>query len=128
MNMKRVLVFEDELSSQEIARRSLNRIGITDIAFAPDGKTGLAIFDRMEPKPDCILCDIFMPEKDGIEIVSDLAERHFKGGLILITGADAQFIKVAKIIAIEKGLHFLGTLEKPLVEAQLANLLALMGE
>jgi CheY-like chemotaxis protein len=121
--MKRVLVFEDELSSQEIARSALGGLGITDIAFATDGDKGLKILDRMEPKPDFILCDIFMPDKDGIETVMELADRNFKGGLIFITGAGLQLSSVAKAIAKQRGLNFLGVLGKPLVSEQLEQML-----
>jgi response regulator of citrate/malate metabolism len=121
--MKRVLVFEDELSSQAIAQRALNILGITDIAFASDGDKGLKILDRMEPKPDFILCDIFMPDKDGIETVMELADRNFKGGLIFITGAGVQLSSVAKTIANQRGLNFLGVLGKPLVCEQLEQML-----
>lgn len=51
---------------------------IIEVAFATDGHAGLKLFDRMEPKPDPILCDIFMPEKDGVEICNSLADQHFK--------------------------------------------------
>jgi CheY-like chemotaxis protein len=121
--MKRVLVFEDEMSSQEIARHALNGLGITDIAFASDGDMGLKILDRMEPKPDFILCDIFMPDKDGIETVTELADRNFTGGLIFITGAGLHLSSVAKTIAKQRGLNFLGVLAKPLVYEQLEQML-----
>jgi CheY-like chemotaxis protein len=121
--MLRVLVFEDELSSQEIARSALSALGITDIAFATDGDKGLKILERMEPKPDFILCDIFMPDKDGIETVMELADRNFKGGLIFITGAGLQLSSVAKAIATQRGLNFLGVLGKPLVCEQLEHIL-----
>jgi response regulator of citrate/malate metabolism len=127
--MKRVLVFEDEMSSQEIARRTLNSMGITEIAFACDGDRGLKILDRMEPKPDFILCDIFMPDKDGIETVTELANRGFKGGLVLITGAGDTLASVAKTIAIQRDLNFLGLLKKPLNAEQLTQVLQpLMGK
>jgi hypothetical protein len=37
-----------------------------------------------------------MPEKDGIEILGALGNHRFTGGLILISGADAQFLQVAQ--------------------------------
>jgi response regulator of citrate/malate metabolism len=119
--MKRVLVFEDELSSQEIARRAFQRVGITDIAFAADGEAGLNILDRMEPKPDLILCDIFMPEKDGIEIVSALVERKFAGGLILISSGDPTMLTIAQLLAKNGKIQLLGALFKPLNEQALAK-------
>lgn len=120
--MKRVLVFEDELISQELARRALNRLGITRIEFASDGSQGLQILDDMPSQPDLIILDIFMPEKDGIEIVNALIERKFAGGLILVTGADAQYLRIAKIIATQNGLQYLGWIGKPLKDEALAPL------
>jgi response regulator of citrate/malate metabolism len=126
--MTRVLVLEDEASSQEITRCALQRAGITDITLAGDGETGLKMLGRMEPQPDLVICDIFMPEKDGIEIVGALVDHRFKGGLILVSGADAQYLHVAQTMAIHGGLHLLGVLQKPLQEHQLANLLKLLAK
>ena len=64
-----------------------------------------------------------MLEKDGIEIVSALAERKFAGGLILISGGDGQFLKIARTIAIKSGLDVLGPLIKPFNEDALAHYL-----
>jgi CheY-like chemotaxis protein len=46
--MTRVLVLEDEASSQEITRCALQCTGITDITLAGDGETGLKMLGRME--------------------------------------------------------------------------------
>lgn len=118
--MLTALVFEDELFSQEIARRALHRSGISNITFATDGATGLKILDGTAPAPKLIICDIFIPGKDGIEIVNALAERKFSGGLILVTGADMQYLLIAKTIAISRGLHLLGCISKPLSDDALA--------
>lgn len=124
--MTRVLVLEDEASSQEIVRRALNRMGIMDVECAADGAMGLRILDRMERKPDLIILDIFMPEKDGIEIVHALAQRKFSGGLVLISGGDSQFPHIAVTMATRTGLHLLGTLQKPFSDEALADALKLV--
>ena len=121
--MMRVLVLDDEISSQEVARRALQRAGISDVAFATDGASGLKILDRMEPKPALIICDIFMPEQDGIEIVHALVKRKFGGGLVLITGVDMDFLEVAKTISLQYGLRYLGSIQKPLRDEDLAAVL-----
>lgn len=126
--MTRVLVFEDEVICQEMTQLALHRLGIPDITLAPDGATGLKIFDYMAPKPNLIICDIFMPEKDGIEIVGALVKRKFTGGLILLTGADAQFLHIAKTIAISNGLNYLGWLGKPFNDEALASALLRLSE
>jgi len=121
----RVLVLEDEWSSQEITRRALQRLGILDVTFAANGAQGIQFLERMKPQPDLILCDIFMPEMDGIEFVTTLTTRNFTGDLIFITGMDPQFVQVAQAIATGAGLRYLGSVLKPLTDAALQALLPL---
>lgn len=109
-----VLVVDDEESSQQIARIALERIGFKDIVVVDDGAIAVRTFDRMARKPDFVVCDIFMPESDGIEFVTALATRHFTGGLVLVTGGDSQYLVIAKRIARFHGLKLLGSLTKPL--------------
>ena len=45
------------------------------------------------------LCEIFMPDMDGIEFAGALAKRDFVGALILITGVNQDMLEVASIIA-----------------------------
>lgn len=118
-----VLVFEDDEFSQEIVQRALHRLGISNITFAAAGAKGLKMLDGMVPPPELVICDIFMPGKDGIEIVNALVERKFVGGLILVSGADMQYLHIAKTIAISHGLHFLGCISKPLRDDELENAL-----
>ena len=124
--MNSVLVFEDDLISQELAKRALQRLGISNIAFAANGSLGLKMLDSMEYQPNLIILDIFMPEKDGIEIVNALVERKFKGGVVLVTGADLQYLHIAKTIAVGNGLQYLGWLSKPLSDEDLSRTLLRM--
>lgn len=120
--MTRVLVFEDESTGLPTLVATLRRLGAGDIASAPDGVAGLAIFDRMKPPPALVVCDIFMPEKDGIEIVNALVERRYSGDLILVSNGDTQLLQIAETIAMGCGLNYLGRLEKPLDEVMVENL------
>ena len=103
--------------------RALTRLGISDIAVATDGKSGLKLFESMVACPDVIVCDIFMPEKDGIEIVNALAERSYRGGVIFASSGDEQFLKIATTMAIKAGLNVLGSLTKPLRDEALQSCL-----
>jgi CheY-like chemotaxis protein len=109
-----VLVIDDEESSQQLARMALERIGFTDIVVVGDGAVAVRVLDGMARAPDFVVCDIFMPESDGIELVTALAERRFGGGLVLVTGGDTQYLVIAKRIARFHGLNLLGSLTKPL--------------
>ena len=113
-----VLVIDDEESSQQVARIALERIGFKDIVVVGDGAVAVRVLDGMVRPPDFVLCDIFMPESDGIEFVTALAMRRFSGGLVLVTGGDTQYLVIAKRIARFHGLKLLASLTKPLrVEA-----------
>jgi CheY-like chemotaxis protein len=113
-----VLVIDDEESSQQLARIALERLGFKDIQVVGDGAVAVRTLDRMARPPDFVVCDIFMPESDGIEFVTALAERRFGGGLVLVTGGDTQYLIIAKRIARFHGLKLLASLTKPLrVEA-----------
>ena len=57
---------------------------------------------------------VFVPEKDGIEFVGELAKRRYTGGVILVSGGDAQMLALARLIAVTSGLNVLGAFAKPL--------------
>jgi CheY-like chemotaxis protein len=109
-----VLVIDDEETSQQIARIVLQEIGFKDIVVVGDGAVAVRTMDAMARPPDFVVCDIFMPESDGIEFVTALAQRRFSGGLVLVTGGDTQYLIIAKRIARFHGLQLLASLNKPL--------------
>jgi CheY-like chemotaxis protein len=125
--MTRILLIEDEETSREIAETALKRIGTMEIVFADDGYHALRLLDRMESPPDVVISDIFMPNKDGLELVNALAEREFVGGLILLTGAHPDMVDIAHTMAINSGLQVLAALRKPVDDQELARALASLG-
>lgn len=121
--MKKILLIEDEETSLELALSALKRLGYTDITCAEDGESGRKLLDSMEPKPDVVISDIFMPNKDGIEIVNELVARKFAGELILVSGGDPRMLPIAKLVAVNGGLNLLAALLKPLNEQALEQVL-----
>jgi CheY-like chemotaxis protein len=125
--MTKILLIEDEETSREIAETALKCIGTMEIVFADDGQHALQLLDIMESPPDVVISDIFMPNKDGIEIVNALAERQFVGGFILLTGANPDMVEIAHTMAVNGGLQVLAALRKPLDVQELARALASLG-
>ncbi|MBV5299048.1 MAG: response regulator [Rhodoferax sp.] len=109
-----VLVVDDDEFSREVLRKKLNFWGVTDIHMAHDGCDGLAVLDVMARAPDFLICDIFMPDMDGVEFVVELAKRQYKGGIVLVSGVSRDMLEVAQTMATMKGLRVLGTFIKPL--------------
>jgi len=67
-----VLVIEDEESTREMLRRTLEKGG-WQVAEAQNGKIGLAKLDGTVPA--LILLDLMMPEMDGFEFMRQLRQR-----------------------------------------------------
>lgn len=81
--MSRILVIDDELPLRRVLRRTLERAGHT-VLDAPDGRKGLALW-RREPF-DVVVTDIFMPEKDGIEVILEMKHAAAKLKIIAMSG------------------------------------------
>ena len=121
--LQTVLVVDDDEFSREILRKKLVFWGVTKIHMAHDGRDAIAILNDLPHPPDFLICDIFMPDMDGIEFIGALAKREFKGSLILITGVNRDMLEVAQDIATLKGLRVLGAFTKPMHNEPLGQLM-----
>ncbi len=119
-----VLVLDDDEFSQMVLRKHLNLLGFTQVQTVSDGLEGVAALDQQTPPPDIIICDIFMPQMDGIEFVAELVKRNFQGQLILMTGMNTDMLLVAQDIARMNGLHVSGVLTKPVTAKSLGLAMA----
>ncbi|MEO6545737.1 MAG: response regulator [Nitrospiraceae bacterium] len=81
--MSRILVIDDEVSLRQVLRIILERAGHT-VFEASNGHEGMAIW-RREPT-DVVVTDIFMPEKDGIEVILEMKNVAAKPKIIAMSG------------------------------------------
>ena len=120
MNMKRILLIEDEMpvaqALAEILRDERYEVDIADNGFA-----GLRLFDS---RPyDLILLDIFMPEKDGIATIMDLQKRAMGLKLIAMSGGGS-VIKNFDYLEYAKALGVLACFQKPVNPKELLRVIA----
>lgn len=66
-----ILVVEDDAELLQLVGRALEAAGHR-VVLAANGEAGLRLF-QAEP-PDLVICDIVMPDRDGIELIP-----HMKG-------------------------------------------------
>lgn len=81
--MKKLLVIEDEASTRDLLKMSLESDGYT-VFMAENGPKGLEIFAR--ELPSVVLTDIKMPGMDGIEVLRRVKEQGPDTEVIVITG------------------------------------------
>ncbi len=120
-----VLVVDDDEFALELMQIQLEKCGFTSIHKASNGRTGLRALGQMVQPPDLLICDIFMPDMDGIEFVGELVKRQFQGALVLVSGGDKGMLSVAQQIAVAHGISVLGAFTKPLSTDTLAQALGL---
>ncbi|MFW5821069.1 MAG: sigma-54-dependent transcriptional regulator [Bacteroidota bacterium] len=104
--MAKILVIDDEKTIRNTLKEILEYEKF-EVDLAASGPEGLELFK--ENKYDIVLCDIKMPEMDGIEVLEKLED----------TGSDAQVIMISghgnidtAVAAIKKGAY--DFIEKPL--------------
>jgi len=79
-----VLVVDDEQLVRDLLVRFLTLRGYKALG-ARDGPEALAM--AAQAPPDLILLDLIMPGMDGVEVLRQLRQRDYRGGVIIITGS-----------------------------------------
>ncbi len=106
--MKSILLIDDKQEHLDLISDLLDPLGHL-IYMANDGIQGLARFN--EVSPELIICDIYMPGKDGIELISDLRRINPNIKIISMSGGQvhnrADMLKTARLLGVNK------TFEKP---------------
>ncbi len=74
----------------------------------------VAFVDNYSGDFDVMVLDLTMPDMDGIELISFLAERNCRSTLILISGFDEGLLAIAERLAQERGLNVAGAIHKPI--------------
>lgn len=110
----KVLLVEDNPSLSYILTEYLRSLGVMNLTPAMDGMEALKKLDEAPQGFDIIISDLRMPRMDGMELVRHLGDRHFHGGLILLTGEGAQRKDDFLNSALRCGLKVLAALEKPI--------------
>ena len=118
-----ILVVDDEELVLNRAVRILNTLGFDNVQKASDGSFALGLLEASETPVDLILCDLNMPEIDGIEFMRLATQNNFRGSLILLSGEDRRLLETAMNLARAHKINVLGAIQKPLDPVALESLL-----
>jgi CheY-like chemotaxis protein len=108
-----VLVVDDDDFALESMLLALAPLKLASIATAADGLAALRHIKSSPQPPDFLICDVYMPNMDGLEFLDQLAQMQFKGGVILVSGLNIEMLDMARQIAMGSGLQLLGAVAKP---------------
>lgn len=119
----RVLLLDDDVFMLDVLSDMLEHLGEFDIRC--ESHSELALASLREHQPDLLICDLSMPDVDGIEFLRMAAESGFQGGVVLLSGLHSAVRLAAERLAVANGLHILGTFRKPLESAELLQMVSL---
>lgn len=117
--MSRVLVVDDDDFARAVFVEMLASLGVTDVSTTRNGVEALRTLREL-PVPDLIICDVYMPDRDGVELMEDLAARQYPGGVMLVSGMDLGMLELARTLATRRGLKVRAACRKPVTREQLA--------
>lgn len=110
---------DDESELRDVIVRVLTEAGHT-VASAEDGRQATKL---VAAQPfDLVLTDVIMPERDGMQVITDLRRKHPAVRVIAMSGGGHlprdQYLKIAK------GLGAHAVLEKPFSVQELLEVVA----
>ena len=124
----KVLIIDDQSHVRSWVRKVLNNSGITQMSEAENGSEALAAVTQPGAWFDLILCDLRMPERDGIETIRAFAALGLESAIAIMSVEEERVIETAGMLAQVQGLRLLGTVAKPLTNEKLEALLTKMRE
>lgn len=115
--MARILVVDDEVGIRTLVRNMLVRDG-HEVTTARDGVEALQVVDR--EAIDLVITDLIMPEKEGVETITELRRRFPAIKIIAMSGGGmggaADYLRMARALGAGQ------TLSKPFTRDALLNL------
>jgi len=123
-----VLVVDDESFILETTGFMLTKLGFEHVYKAEGVEQALVLLDAAESPINLVISDLNMPERDGVELLRELAERSYDGDIVLFSGEDERTLKMAESLAKARDLSVLGAIAKPMDVSELTALLAKRGK
>ncbi len=118
-----IMVVEDHDFQRRMTLRLLKDLGAGTLLEAANGREALSMLtDRGEPV-DIILCDLDMPEMDGVEFISHLAINQLAQAVTVVSAMEVSILNTVETMARAYGLQVLGAIAKPLNLQELTNCL-----
>jgi EAL domain-containing protein (putative c-di-GMP-specific phosphodiesterase class I)/ActR/RegA family two-component response regulator len=119
----RLLVVEDSIVQRGVLVRALNELRPCVVLEADNGRSALAMLKDASVPVDIVLCDLAMPEMDGMAFIGQLASIDPAPALVIVSGQPQRVLESVEVMACAHGLKTLGSLQKPANRDRLAGLL-----
>lgn len=118
------LVVEDDDFQRRMVVSMLRSLGATEVQEAGNGRQALEMLHAGHARPvDIVLCDMDMPEMDGMEFLRHLGQENNAAAVIILSMLERVLLVSVEKMSEAYGVKLLGSVEKPLTLAQLEGLI-----
>lgn len=122
------LVVEDDDFQRQTMVDMLHLLGSVRVGQASDGKQALAMLQAARALPvDVVLCDLEMPEMDGMAFFRHLGSEYPDIAIVIISALDGALISSVEKMTQAYGLRLLGAVEKPVTLKRIETLISQYG-
>lgn len=120
MAQPRLLLIDDEPALADFLAAGARGAGLA-AAITSDDSDFRDQF--LTTSPDMVALDLGMPGMDGVELLRFLAEHHYRGPVLIVSGFDRRVLESAFRLGEALGLKMAGPLEKPVRLQELEELI-----
>ncbi len=114
INPMSILLIDDDPFYAQLAVEVLGNLGFNEVAVANDGTAGLDRLKNAEQGFDVVICDLNMPQMNGVEFIRHASKTKFGGGIILLSGENKRMLETAYGVAKTHDANILGAMSKPI--------------
>ena len=118
-----IVLIDDEPFALKLLGRQLAQLGCTDHVAYTDAGEALAFIEARFDEVGMVICDLQMPEMDGVEVIRHLAHMRYAGGVVLLSGEEDRILQTAERLGRAHGLRMTSALGKPVSLAHLRDAL-----
>jgi CheY-like chemotaxis protein len=117
---RRLLVVDDQVGLARVIQRVAEDMGYETMVT---NQSSDAIDLFLTFNPDVVILDMIMPDKDGIEVLNEMALTGAKPRLVLTSGLSDGYLRLAEGVARFHQIGTVNVLRKPFRREELTSIL-----
>ncbi len=116
----RALIVDDSLAICQLLAEYLQHFGVDYVEVRHCGEDALRLVKADPTRFDVIFVDLHMDGMDGLELMHQLSDIRYRGGVVIISALNNRIINFTLELVSNYHLRVLGSMEKPLESSQIA--------
>lgn len=109
-----VLVVDDSKAMRGVISSTLEDLGVTSCRGVSSAEEALDLVKHGDTNFHVLFIDLNMPGMDGMQLIHELSDVKYTGGIVILSELDNKIIQLAGEITKKHRVHLIGCLSKPI--------------